>query len=251
MLDGAPNFRDLGGLLARDGRRVRAGFIYRSGSLSGLTERDLDIVTKLGIRLVCDMRSERERKAAPNRWLPVQGVEELHIEVGVDLRAGEASLLEILRHDPNADGARRMMLQTYRNLPNAFSSSIRGLFARLVDGDCLPVIFHCTAGKDRTGFLIAIILHALGVSRDTIYRDYLRSTRNGLLRESAAQAMAIHFGAALDASVIDVVAGVDALYLHEAFSAMAASHGSVERYLEDVAGLDPSQLHRLRDALLE
>ncbi|WP_083245402.1 tyrosine-protein phosphatase [Paraburkholderia nodosa] len=82
-------------------------------------------------------------------------------------------------------------------------------------GRCLPVIFHCTAAKDRTGFRIAIMLHALGVSRDTIYRDYLRSTRNGLLHESAAQAMAIHFGAALDASMIDVVAGADALYLDE------------------------------------
>ena len=251
MLDGAPNCRDLGGTLALDGRRVRTGLVYRSGSLSAVTERDLDIIAKLGIRLVCDMRSAGERQAAPARWLKDQGVEEMHIEVRVDLRAGEASLLEILRRDPNADGARRMMLQTYRNLPGAFFSSIRGLFARLVDGDCLPVIFHCAAGKDRTGFLVAIMLHALGVSRDTIYCDYLSSTPTGLLRESAVQAMAVHFGATLDASVIEVVAGVDALYLDEAFSAIAASHGSVDRYLEDAAGLDQSQLHRLRAALLE
>ncbi|MBC8752887.1 protein-tyrosine phosphatase [Paraburkholderia sp. WC7.3d] len=251
VLDGAPNFRHLGGMPTRDGRRIRRGRIFRSGSLSALTVRDLDIVAKLGIRLICDLRSDGERKAAPNRWLHDQGVEEMHIDISADLRAGDTTLLEILKREPNPEGARRMMLQTYRNLPAAFARPLRGLFARLADGDCLPVIFHCTAGKDRTGFLAAIVLHALGVSRETIYREYLGGACREQLRESAVRAMTIHFGGMVDASIIDVVAGVEERYLDEAFSAMAASHGSVDRYLEETAGLDRSQLCRLRDTLLE
>ncbi|MGF6970244.1 protein-tyrosine phosphatase [Paraburkholderia sp. WC7.3g] len=251
MLDGAPNFRHLGGMPTGDGRRIRSGRLFRSGSLAALTVRDRDIVAKLGIRLICDLRGDGERTAAPNRWRHDQGVEEMHMDISADLRAGDSTLLEILKREPNAQGARRMMLQTYRNLPAAFARPLRGLFTRLADDDCLPVIFHCTAGKDRTGFLAAIILHALGASRETIYCDYLSGAGSERLRESAAQAMTIHFGRMLDASIIDVLAGVDERYLDEAFAAMAASHGSVDRYLEHTAGLDRPQLCRLRDILLE
>jgi protein-tyrosine phosphatase len=253
LLDGAPNFRDLGELPTLDGRRIRRGRLFRSGSLSALTTPDLDIVARLGIRLICDLRSRGERKAAPNRWFVDLGVQEMHVDISADLRAGDAGLLEILKRAPNAMGARRMMLQTYRNLPAAFAGSLRGVFARLVDSDSLPVVFHCTAGKDRTGFLVALVLHALRVAREPIYHDYLdsRAACGASLRESTARTMAVHFGGTLDASVIDVIAGVEVCHLDEAFSAMAASHGSVDRYLEDVAGLGPLQLRRLRDALLE
>ncbi|NMF87018.1 tyrosine-protein phosphatase [Aromatoleum petrolei] len=253
VLTGAPNFRDLGGHPTQDGRRIRRARIFRSGSLSGLTPRDLDAIVKLGIRLICDLRSQAERNAAPNRWLGDHGARELHIDISADLRAGNAELLEILRRDPSAAGARRMMLQTYRYLPGAFARPLRGLFARLVGSDGLPAVFHCTAGKDRTGFLVALLLHALGVERKTIYQDYLASAAACCqrFRDSAARAMAIHLGGALDASAIDVICGVEACYLDESFSAMVATHGSVDFYLENVAGLGPSQLCRLRDALLE
>lgn len=211
------------------------------------------MVVKLGIRLICDPRGQVERNAAPNRWLGDDGARPLHIDICADLRAGNAQLLEILRRDPSAAGARRGMLQTYRCPPGAFARSLRGLFARLVGSDGLPAVFHCTAGKDRTGFLVALLLQALGVERKTIYQDYLASAAICCqqLRDSAARAMAIQLGEAPDASAIDVICGVEASYLDESFSVMATTYGSVDRYLEAVAGLGPSQLCRLREALLE
>lgn len=251
-LDGAPGFRDLGGYPTQHGRRVRSRCVFRSDHLGALTAADLAVVKCLGIRLICDLRSAGERKAAPNPWLAEYGAQELHLDINADVRAANADLRSMLRREPNAAGARQMMLQTYRALPAAFAPWLAGLFARFADGDGLPAVIHCTAGKDRTGFLVAILLHALGVGRDVIYSDYLASQAacGERLRESIAQSIGAHFPGPIDAAVIDAIAGVDASYLDESFSAMAGSHGSVSRYLEEVAGLDPPKMRRLHDALL-
>ena len=251
-LQGAPNFRDLGGWRAADGRRVRHGRVFRSDSLSALTERDLAVVAELRLRLVCDLRSEVERRAAPNPWLPRYGAQEWHLDINADLRAGRADLRALFKADPTPAGARRMMVQTYRTLPLAFEPLLGEMVRRLAQPHALPAVFHCTAGKDRTGFLAAILLYALGVDRDAIYEDYLASEALGgeRVRESSAQAMEAHFGYPVAAEVVDAIAGVEAAYLDHSFAEIAERYGSADGYLETV-GLGRPEIERLRDALLE
>lgn len=253
VLEGAPNFRDAGGYRTECGRRLRQGLLFRSGRLSELTGADRAAFDKLGIRLACDLRSQRERDDHPSgqvapeaRWLA--------FDVGADLRAGESKLTGILGDDPTARGVRQMMLATYRLLPGACAPHLRSLFAHLAAADALPVLLFCTAGKDRTGFLVAMVQHALGVPLDAIRTDYLKSNAyTGQMRLSPAtgRMLARATGKEPDQAMIDLLASVDADYLATAFDTIDREYGSAESYLRRACGLDVQRRRRLQELLLE
>jgi len=253
-LEGAPNFRDLGGYRCADGRRVRHGAVYRSGSLAHLTPRDLDALRQLGVRRAADLRSPQERRRNPSRWPEGCEPELLHVEIAVDLRAGNQDLLALLREDPSEDGALRLMRASYRSLPHAFEASLASLFAALAgDEPGLPFVFHCTAGKDRTGFLAAMLLCALGVEREEIDRDYAMTTeRSDLARmlRDAAEYVETELGHPPAPAMVEALVAARPAYLAAAFDAIAAGWGGVDAYLATVGGLDAARRERLRDALL-
>lgn len=253
-LAGAPNFRDLGGYVAAGGRRLRPGQVFRSGSLAELLAEDLQRLAGFGIQLVCDLRSGHERKLQPSRWPADARPREMHLDVNADLRGGTARIGRILLEDASANGARRLMLETYRSLPAACSGDLAGLFEALADGDGLPAVIHCTAGKDRTGFICALLLHALGVSMEVIHADYLLSAQRcdrARLAASVAPLLQAMLGVTPSPQVIEVINGVDIEFLDAAFERIHADHGSLDAYLADVAGLDDARRSRLRARLLE
>jgi protein-tyrosine phosphatase len=246
-LIGAPNFRDFGGFVTVDGRRVRRGLLYRSERLSRLSDTDLEQLRPLGINLICDLRSEHERMRSPSRWPQGHEPERLDLRLNADLRAGNLALRDQIVADPSLAGVRRVMLDTYRMLPVNAAKGLGQLFERLAAG-AAPVLIHCTAGKDRTGFICASIQHALGVPREDIVADYLLSAER--IDIAALAQVTREMVGELEPEAAAAVNGVAAEYLDAAYASAAAQFGSFDGYLEWV-GVDRKLRQQLQSKLLE
>ncbi len=254
-LEGAPNFREIGGYVGRDGRRVRGGQFYRSQGLNHLTDADLDVIRRLHIRLLCDLRSHAEQSLHPTRWPAELPTQRLDLNVNVDIRARNATLLDMLRQSPGAEGARAMMIYSYRCFPHNFAVPLRRMFSAMLDaGTGIPALVHCSAGKDRTGFVVAMVLSALGVDRDTIFTDYLETMakidRQQLMKTTEAALIAL-LGYSPGGEALEVISSVVPEFLHAALDTIDTEFGSVDRYLHEVCGLDRNALQMLESLLLE
>ena len=254
LLAGAPNFRDLGGYPTTDGRRIRRGILYRSEGLAELTDADLAIVETLGIRLICDLRSDHERQQIPTRWPAATPASTLHLNISEDLRAGHAAMTRALVDNPSAQGATQAMLISYRQFPHAFASKLGQLFDSLLAGGGTPMVFHCAAGKDRTGFVAAMLLSALGVPRERILEDYLLTAKywHGP-RSEAALKRVLHavFGDTPPADILHPLMAVDERYLAASLDEINDRYQTIDTYLELTAGLGAGQRDALRRTLLE
>jgi protein-tyrosine phosphatase len=257
LLQAAPNFRDFGGHPAAAGRRVRRHRLYRSELLLNLTPQDLARLADLRIGLVCDLRSPSERAHHSNEWPADVPYERLAMDEDETLSAVQPEKWSRRLADPAFDAARAhaALVDNYRRMPESFAGDLRTLFQRLADPACPPLLVHCAAGKDRTGFVCAMLLWALGASRQTVFEDYLATrprftyerlmaTRLQLLLNT--QRIPAHAEAALR-----VLSSVDAAFLQASFEAIETGYDSVERYLEQACGLDAALRARLQDAQLE
>ncbi len=253
-LEGADNFRDLGGYTTLDGGTVRRGKIYRSNTLHDLSESDFEYFRKLGVSLICDLRGPIERKEAPNLWRENHGIAELHIDTSAELKNANMGMLQQLRDDPTPERAVELLSDIYRRMPGAFSGRLRVLIDRLLAGTGLPVVIHCSAGKDRTGFVCAMLLFALDIPAETIYRDYMLSGvpgRNHRIRRTATTLMTTIFGFPPEPEVLDVLIGVQEEYLDIALDTVNSQYGSIQAYLERAGGLDAHKRRRLKQLLVE
>jgi protein-tyrosine phosphatase len=253
-LAGLPNFRDFGGHPTRDGRRVRHGLLYRSQSLHFATEEDLEQLARMNIRLVCDLRSRGERMRHPGRWHAGPDPVRLHLEINTDARAGNSEFVSVVRTSPDRDGVYRGMLVNYRSMPKAFAPVLRDLLVHLTDAQHLPAVIHCHAGKDRTGFICAVILSALGVDREHVMADYLRTAQvldHRQVSSGIAELFSHLIGAPLSPEALQPVVDVRAEYLEAALGQIDADFGSLDAYLEQVGGLTPARRDALCRLLLE
>jgi protein-tyrosine phosphatase len=240
LLEGGSNFRDLGGYRAADGRAVRRGAVFRSAHLGTLTDADRTALGKLGVRTIVDLRGVNEAAETPHR---IDGtgarVVGAHIEPGVgdkirlSIADGTASPFTMMQH----------LTDHYRDYPRRCAPGFRTLFATLSDGQHRPVVFHCTAGKDRTGFASALLLTLLGVPWGTVVEDYLRT--NDLWIG--------HVGRYPELDIDTRAAIIEARrpYLEAAFDVVRADFGSPEGFAEKALGLDAAARARLRADLLE
>ncbi|MGB5102571.1 MAG: tyrosine-protein phosphatase [Steroidobacteraceae bacterium] len=250
-LAGATNFRSLGGLPAADGRTIRPHALMRADRLSRLTDADWRQLAATGLATICDLRSTAERSEHPTQVPAHLGVRELHCEIRNDLRADPTLALD-LAADPSARGAERLMIEIYRRFPRYMGPTLRSVLDLLLD-DGAPLLVHCSAGKDRTGFVVAMLLHALEVPGELIRADYLASrgwAGGELHRASLAARLATLIPPdALD-DAVDTVLDVRDAYLDAALAALTAEFGSIDAYLHSEAGLDPRRRDQLRARLL-
>src|SRR6266849_3212445 len=232
-LSGASNFRDLGGYPGRDSRIVRWRQIFRSNHLGHLTKPDIDVLRPLGLKSAFDFRGTEERVAATCGLAEI-AVHSLPIEptVVAALRARLAGGIALSPAD-----ALDVMRDSYRNYVRYNTPSFRALFAHLLE-DRAPLVIHCTAGEDRTGFACALILHSLGVPDDLIAEDYLLTNRFYRRDPSASSD--------LPDEVRQVLARVEASFLAAAFDAIRADYGDLENYLGDGLGLGDGERARLQ-----
>ena len=164
-LEGGLNFRDLGGYPSEDGRRIRWGQLFRSGTMHRLTDADYRHLETLGIKVVYDLRSTLERREAPTDWRAAPA-EYLFRDY-----ENTSTALADLGEAATADAVRELMIRAYVRMPTTHRDAYRELFARLVKAD-VPLVFNCAAGKDRTGVAAALVLSALEVRRDIIVNDF-------------------------------------------------------------------------------
>ena len=238
LLQGASNFRDLGGYRSADGRRVRRGQIFRSDHLAGLTSEDLARLASLGIGHSLDFRGAAECAATPYDIPGVQRVA-LTIEPTVIARMQALVAQGVV---PTAEETVELMRETYRDFVNR-NADTYGRFMKHLLEQPTPQVFHCTAGKDRTGFAAALVLSALGVDRATIEHDYLLT--NQLYKRDARLEGQGH------PHVMKVLWQVQPEFLHAAFEAVDAQHGGMTDYLHGAIGLTPQELAELQHMLLE
>jgi protein-tyrosine phosphatase len=237
-LAGASNFRDLGGYPAKDGRVVRWRQIFRSNHLGHLTEADIEVLRPLGLKSAFDFRGTEERIAAICGLAEI-AVHSLPIEptVVAALRARLAEGVPLSSAD-----AVEVMRESYRNYVRQNTPSFRALFAHLLE-DRAPLVIHCTAGKDRTGFACALILHSLGVPNNLIAEDYLLTNRF-YRRDPTASSD-------LPEEVRRVLASVEASFLAAGFDAITDDYGGLEDYLSDALGLGARERATLQARYLD
>ena len=237
-LQGGRNFRDLGGYRTADGRTVKWGLLYRSGQMHDLTPADYAYLQGLGIRTVCDFRDTRERAGESTLWPAGRKPKVLSDDYALDM-SGLA-----LPGDPSTwthEQVVTAMTATYPKLLDQFRGQYARMFAELLAGD-VPLAFHCTAGKDRTGVAAALLLTALGVPRATIVEDYLLSNQH----MAPPPAHPTGFWAKLSPEAARTFAGVDRRYIEAVFAVTDRHPGGTMGYLKDELGLGPSQIAKLR-----
>jgi protein-tyrosine phosphatase len=245
------NFRDLGGLPTLDGRVIRSGVLFRSEGPASFFDEHRAELGALGVRSVCDLRSASERHAAPNDWCG-PGCRVLHLDMNTDLRAAGAEDWESLRRDPSSANARRVMMRNYCLMPAALSPHLVKIVVALLAGE-IPMIMHCTAGKDRTGVAVAMLLTLLGVAREDILSDYAKSDvfgRNLRIAGSVNEAFRTSFGFVPSDEVIAMLIGTDSEFLLAALATVELDWGSMAGYFE-ASGVDADRQEQLRATLLE
>ncbi len=237
-MQGASNVRDMGGWTTQDGRVVARGRLFRSAALHSLTDADLAAFAGFGLRTVCDFRGEAEQAKAPSR-LP-SGVT-LH-RLGIQPTIG-ASLADLAKNsEANGDDVIAVLCQAYAAYALDWAFQYRAMFDLILAED-IPLLFHCTAGKDRTGFAATLILSALGVDRATIRNDYLATNR---IWQPPAD-LASH----LPPAAAKMLLSAHPAFLDAAFAAIDAAYPTMDDYLADKIGLDGAKRERLRVLLLE
>lgn len=250
-LDGAPNFRDLGGYETSDGHHVKWGLLYRSDNLAHLTDADLKKVGALGIRLVCDFRAAAEKADEPDR-LPSPAPDVAALEIGAESFLVKDLRERIRKGDLAGLDLRGMMIEGNRQFATRFAPQYAAMFERITKPENLPALVHCTAGKDRAGFASAAILTVLGVPRDTVMADYLLT--NFYTHRAAERRLwmikLFSFGRA-DTNALRPLFGVEPEYLQAAFDAIDAKYGDFDRYRREALGLDDAEVAAFRAAVLE
>ncbi len=249
-LVGTPNFRDLGGRINSKGQTVKRGKLFRSGFLSALSDEDWQKFNALNITKICDFRRHDELERNPTS-APL-GVDITHLPIG---DGSHHELIKKAFTQPNVEAERvvEFMKDINREFVIEHAESYRQYFEQVLDLEHdEALLFHCSAGKDRTGFAAAITLMALGVDKPGVFEDYMLSMRFFNPEKEMARIIAMLPGDQLDAiepKTLHPILTTEISYLETAFS-MIESVGGFEKYAKQHLKLSESAFSKLRDTLL-
>jgi protein-tyrosine phosphatase len=237
------NFRDLGGHVGVHGKALRRGRVYRSANLASDSPDIIARLAALGLMTIVDLRANKEREAHPTPWAEM-GCKDYWFQ---DHTSSTANLLVSMRDCLSQPAVvRERMLVLYRELPFTQREGYRTLFSRLAE-QRTPLLFHCSAGKDRTGVGAALLLAALDVPRESILQDY-QETNHFDLR---AKFKGHEIQTLAPAESLTAMSGAHPEYLEAAIGAIVAQSGSIAGYLQTVLSLSTAEIDRVRAHLLE
>lgn len=252
-LNSTLNTRDLGGYTGDGGRRVRWGQLYRSDSLANLDEADLLTVQALGLSAITDFRSQSERDAAPDR-LPQQSPPLVYKTLAINNPAVDVAALgkRFYAGELSSEELVALTERTSYITDDSLRENWGQWLRSLAQPGALPQLFHCTAGKDRTGFAAALVLLTLGVSKEDVMQDFLLSnTYLAPKIDRYVQQIQSRSAADVDTDILRQVLGVTPASLDGAFQAMEAQYGSIDGFIEQGLGIDAQIRARLQAHLLE
>jgi len=234
------NFRDLGGMLTVDGRVLKQGLVYRSDHLDFVPMR---LLLKLGVRTLVDFRSPREQKKSRN----LGSIRRVRMPIFRGSEVARIRRLLLNAHRERFDGE-KVMLEAYRYFAEEATSQYAEFFSLLSSPENLPLVFHCTAGKDRTGFATALLLKMLGVSEETILKDYLATNH---FRRNTNRILMQKGKFFVEENLLKPLLEVQPSYLAEAYQSIHRRHGSFETYREQALGLSDSDVETLSRLYLQ
>lgn len=248
---GVHHFRDIGGYRTRDGRRVKWNTFYRSDKLSDLTEEDIEYFKALGIKTILDLRSKGEVLFSPDpniegvKYINISGMSEL------DNNKGNFDMVSIFNQNylENFDG-KKFLMDGYRSA--VFNNlAYKELLDCMENEERMPILVHCTAGKDRTGFASALILLILGVPEETVIKDYLlsneyRKSKNEEIIKSIKKISnnPKHF------ELLNMMLEVRREYIEASFKEIRDKYENIDKYLEIEYGLSKTKRRELKKRYL-
>jgi protein-tyrosine phosphatase len=249
-LEGAPNFRDLGGYETYDGRRLKWGKLYRSSKLSELTDVDVHRIKRLGLTVVCDFRHLLEQELEPSRLRTEHPTRHASLPV---TPGSLNSFLENLHSGIIAvDDSAKLMQEINREFVTHQMPQYAEMFQLLLLED-QQVLIHCASGKDRTGFGAALILDVLGVTEEKIVDDYLLTNKYLPLDDEIARLsreLSDQKGAAVSAEILRPLMEVRPEYLAACFEEIKKRYQSKEHFYETALDLDAAKVALLRERYL-
>ncbi|WP_376698014.1 tyrosine-protein phosphatase [Listeria booriae] len=248
-LEGCFNFRDLGGYVNLAGKTVKWGKLYRSSLLTNITEKDKDTLEKLGVSWICDLRSTSEIAAKPTPALA--HIKNRHIPIGTAKNESTESQKIDIPDDHRV--YEPLMGESYRVFVQS-KDGFREIFNDIIEKEEVPFLFHCTAGKDRTGVLGALLLKLLDVPENTILADYELTNQyaDNILGEMQGLVNAFsNSEKKIDLENFRPMAEARPAYLEIAFDEMQKEYGSVDAYLEKGIGITPSEKAKFQTMMLE
>lgn len=248
-LEGCFNFRDLGGYVNTAGKTVRWGKLYRSSLLTNITEKDKDTLEKLGVSWICDLRSTSEIAAKPTPALA--NIKNRHIPIGTAKNESTESQKIDIPDDHRV--YEPLMGESYRVFVQS-KDGFREIFNDIIEKEEVPFLFHCTAGKDRTGVLGALLLKLLDVPENIILADYELTNQyaDDILGEMQGLVNAFSTSEKkIDLENFRPMAEARPAYLEIAFDEMQKEYGSVDAYLEKGIGITPTEKAKFQTMMLE
>ena len=234
LVIGAQNFREVAGHRTRDGRRVRAGHVFRSARLDLLSDQDCARIVELGIGVIADLRQPSERLRWPTHPRLLEQVRSLCWDAPNAANGRRHTLQDLATVSDDVEQVVRALMQMYTQIPEIHAAHFGELFQTIAD-DHTPILIHCSAGKDRTGVAIALLLDLLGVERSVILDDYALSER--LLdwsRLDVSATLGIDATAPhreLPAVLLDRMLRSDPRYLQATFDYLEQRYGSTQRFM--------------------
>ncbi|MET0460084.1 MAG: tyrosine-protein phosphatase [Ilumatobacteraceae bacterium] len=244
VLEGAVNFRDLGGYVTADGRRTRWGSVFRSDAFHALTDEDRRRFGELGLRVLYDLRSDSERASHPN----LVPEDDALRSVELFLSSGEDATGALPPLDQLLEGS-GFLLRLYRGMVSNGAPVFGTLLSGLAEPDALPAVFHCLWGKDRTGVAAALLLSALGVPQAAVVADY-ELTEQFRSREDVSTALARLEAAGVPPEAALGVASTPGWVIDLVLTEIGDQYGGIDGYLLGPAGMTPRSLDDLRRLLL-
>jgi protein tyrosine/serine phosphatase len=246
-LGGVHNFRDYGGYGVEGGGTLRRAMLWRSAHHEQASDEDLAAIDTLGLETIIDLRGDDERLAHPCRRSPNF---EARVLFADGITAGMAPHLQAAGGAIDAATARARMIDVYAGMPYrpALVNTLRLYLAALAEYDA-PSLVHCVAGKDRTGFAVAVVHRLLGVHEDDMMADYLLTNVAGRIEERIAQGAIVvraRYGAEIGDDAVRTLMSVNPAFLDAALATVRRDHGDVAGYAEAVLNLTPE----MRDALV-
>lgn len=256
IIPSVENFRDFGGYQTSDGAVVKKGLVYRSNHLADAKPDDMTKIKELGVIHVYDLRTEHERKSSPGK--APDGSEYVVIDVLADAPDSNPAKLHTLMKQPKqankelGDGKiEEDFKKGYREfvyLPSA-RKGFKELFLAIGDNGNTPLVFHCTTGKDRTGWASAALLTFLGVPKDKVYEDFLKS--NQYIIPKYQQTIDAFVKGGGNKQIPLAIFGVKKEYLDASFDEMEKRYGTIENYFSEGLGIDEAQQKRIKEKLLK